>query len=79
MAKRMNGEGSWGTKMIKGKKYYRYSKTYPEGRKDFYGKTKKEVDEKVIKYEDDRKDKEVVFVPTNIELFDSMHSIMFII
>lgn len=80
MAKRMNGEGSWGTKMIKGKKYYRYSKTYPEGRKDFYGKTKKEVDEKVIKYEDDRKDKEVVFVPTNIELFgqyalDYVHNI----
>lgn len=47
MAKRKNGEGSWGTKTIKGKqyKYYRNS----EG-KYFYGKTEKEVKEKIKKY-----------------------------
>lgn len=48
--KRQNGEGTWGTKKIKGILYKRYSVSYPEGRKDFYGKTKKEIDQKVQAY-----------------------------
>lgn len=41
--KRKNGEGSWGEKVINGKKYKRFRS--PEG-KDFYGKTEKEVKNK---------------------------------
>ena len=55
MAKRMNGEGTWGKKVINGHNYYVFKKTYPEKRKEFTGKTKKEVDEKVKKYEEQRK------------------------
>ena len=46
--KRKNGEGSWGTKTIKGVtyKYYRDSNS-----KYFYGKTEKEVNEKRKKYD----------------------------
>ena len=48
--KRKNGEGTWGTKIIKGTeyKYFRNS----DG-KYFYGKTEKEVKEKVKKYNKD--------------------------
>ena len=55
MAKRMNGEGTWGKKTINGHTYYVFKKTYPEKRKEFTGKTKKEVDEKVRAYEEKRK------------------------
>ncbi len=48
--KRENGEGSWGTKTIKGIKYYRFSKIFYGKRKDFYGKTKAEVNKKVKEY-----------------------------
>lgn len=41
--KRKNGEGSWGEKVINGKKYKRFRSS--EG-KDFYGKTEKEVKQK---------------------------------
>ena len=46
--KRKNGEGTWGTKTIKGVqyKYFRNS----DG-KYFYGKTEKEVKEKIKNYE----------------------------
>ena len=46
--KRKNGEGTWGTKTIKGAqyKYFRNS----DG-KYFYGKTEKEVKEKIKNYE----------------------------
>ena len=48
--KRENGEGSWGTKTIKGIKYYRFSKIFYGKIKDFYGKTKAEVNKKVKEY-----------------------------
>ena len=48
MAKRKNGEGTWGEKTIKGIKYRFFRNT--EG-KYFYGKTDKEIKEKVKKYE----------------------------
>lgn len=47
MAKRKNGEGTWGTKTIKGITYKFYRN--PEG-KYFYGKTEKEIKEKIKKY-----------------------------
>lgn len=47
MAKRKNGEGTWGTKTIKGNTYKFYRN--PEG-KYFYGKTEKEINEKRKKY-----------------------------
>ena len=43
MAKRKNGEGTWGEKTIKGIKYRFFRNT--EG-KYFYGKTDKEIKEK---------------------------------
>ena len=49
MAKRHNGEGSWGTKTINGIIYKRYRS--PEG-KDFYGKTQKEIKIKYEKWKD---------------------------
>jgi integrase len=49
--KRAYGEGSWGTKLINGKTYYRFSKIYDGKRKEFYGETKKEVQQKVDQYE----------------------------
>lgn len=48
MAKRKNGEGTWGEKTIKGIKYRFFRNT--EG-KYFYGKTDKEIKEKIKKYE----------------------------
>lgn len=65
MAKRMNGEGTWGKKVINGHNYYVFKKTYPEKRKEFTGKTKKEVDEKVKKYEEQRKNI-VIEVPVTL-------------
>ena len=52
--KRQNGEGTWGKKTINGITYKRFSQYYPEGRKDFYGKSKKEIEEKVTKYNEKR-------------------------
>lgn len=46
MAKRNNGEGSWGKKTINGYKYFTYRT--PEG-KTIYGKTQKEIKEKLSK------------------------------
>lgn len=67
--KRVNGEGSWGYKTIKGKKYKRFTKTYPDCRKDFYGKTKKEIDEKVRIFEEKRKNKEIIFQQASTDNF----------
>lgn len=53
MAKRRNGEGSWGEKIINGKKYKRFRS--PEG-KDFYGKTQKEANQKYIDWKNKNKD-----------------------
>ena len=47
MAKRKSGEGTWGTKTVKGITYKFYRN--PEG-KYFYGKTEKEINEKRKKY-----------------------------
>ena len=47
MAKRKSGEGTWGTKTIKGITYKFYRN--PEG-KYFYGKTENEINEKRKKY-----------------------------
>lgn len=46
--KRKNGEGSWGKKKIKGVEYRYFRNT---NGKYFYGKTEKEIKEKVKKYE----------------------------
>lgn len=52
LAKRTNGEGSWGKKTINGIEYVRYRKKYDGvGFKDFYGKKKKEVQDKIDEYE----------------------------
>lgn len=53
MTKRKNGEGSWGTKVIKGVSYNYYRKYYEETNEDkyFYGKTQKEVEQKRKEYE----------------------------
>lgn len=53
MAKRKNGEGSWGNKTIKGVVYKYYTKQYPgsESPKYFYGKTEEEVLNKKDIYE----------------------------
>lgn len=51
--KRKNGEGSWSKVDIRGVSYFRYRKTYEgmKNRKTFYGKTQKEVLEKIEKFE----------------------------
>lgn len=49
MAKRKNGEGTWGTKTIKGNKYQFYRNV---NGKYFYGKTIKEIKEKIKQYEE---------------------------
>ena len=51
MSKRSNGEGSWGKKEINGVKYFRFRKIYNGERKEFYGKTQKEVRDKINDYE----------------------------
>ena len=56
MAKRANGEGTWGKKTIRGKEYVRFRKKYDNiGFKDFYGKTQKEVRAKVKEFETQNK------------------------
>lgn len=51
MAKRSNGEGSWGKRVVKGNEYIVLTKTYAGKRKAFYGKTKAEVNKKVKEFE----------------------------
>lgn len=51
--RRKNGEGSWGFKTIKGVKYRYFRKTYNDVDKYFYGKTEKEVKEKIRKFENE--------------------------
>ena len=55
MSKRKNGEGSWGTKVIKGVKYKYYTKQYDgfDVPKYFYGKTETEINQKRIAFEKD--------------------------
>lgn len=64
MAKRKNGEGSWGEKTIKGEKYKYFRKQYEwmENPKYFYGKTEKEVRAKIKAFEEGNKK----FTPTEI-------------
>ena len=52
MARRHNGEGSWGTKTIKGVTYKYFRNT--EG-KYFYGKTNSEINTKRRKWEETQK------------------------
>ena len=49
--KRKKGEGSWGKKTIKGIEYQRYRKMYNGAYKEFYGRTVKEVKEKIQEFE----------------------------
>ena len=49
--KRLNGEGSWGTKTISGKKYVRFRKIYDGKAKEFYGKNQSDVKKKIKSYE----------------------------
>lgn len=51
MGRRMNGEGSWGTKTINGIEYVVLTKSYSGKRKAFYGKTKSEANKKMKAYE----------------------------
>jgi integrase len=51
--RRKNGEGSWGTKKIKGVEYKYFRKQYNEVDKYFYGKTEKEIKEKIKIFEND--------------------------
>jgi integrase len=50
--RRKNGEGSWGTKHIKGVEYKYFRKQYNEVDKYFYGKTEKEIKVKIKEYEE---------------------------
>ena len=49
--KRKKGEGPWGKKIINGIEYHRFRKLYNGSYKEFYGKTVKEVKEKISEYE----------------------------
>lgn len=49
--KRKNGEGSWSKKTVKGIEYHRYRKLYNGTYKEFYGRTVKEVKEKIQEFE----------------------------
>jgi integrase len=51
--RRKNGEGSWGEKKIKGVVYKYFRKQYNDVDKYFYGKTEKEIKEKIKAYEND--------------------------
>lgn len=51
MGRRMNGEGSWGKKVVNGIDYTVLTKSYNGKRKSFYGKTKTEVNKKMKEYE----------------------------
>ena len=51
-AKRKKGEGSWGKKTINGIEYQRYRKIYNGITKEFYGRTVKEVKEKIKEFEE---------------------------
>ena len=50
--KRKKGEGSWGKKTINGIEYQRYRKIYNGIIKEFYGRTVKEVKEKIKEFEE---------------------------
>ena len=56
MAKRKAGEGSWGKKTIKGVTYKYYRKQYDNmsNPKYFYGKTEKEIKDKIKAFEEGR-------------------------
>lgn len=49
---RKKGEGTWGTKTVKGITYERFVGTYNGVRKEFTGRTKAEVKEKIRAFED---------------------------
>ena len=49
--RRKKGEGSWSKKIIKGIEYQRYRKLYNGTYKEFYGRTVKEVKEKIQEFE----------------------------
>jgi len=81
LAKRSNGEGTWGKKIIGGIEYFRFRKKYEGvGFKDFYGKKKKEVQDKIDAYESDyNKIKKDIFKPKTFSelLSDWMYEIKF--
>lgn len=58
MAKRKNGEGTWGEKTINGVKYKYFRIKYPNMNKakDFYGKTEKEINSKRKAFEKELRD-----------------------
>ena len=47
---RVNGEGSWGKKTVKGHEYVRYRESIDGKQRDFYGKTKTEALQKCKEY-----------------------------
>lgn len=57
MAKRKNGEGTWGEKTVNGVKYKFYRDS---NGKQFYGKTIKEINEKREKYKKKKKEQEII-------------------
>lgn len=68
--KRKNGEGTWGTKTIKGVKYKYYRD--PSG-KYFYGKTDKEINEKRKKFDDNKISDKTTFGDYLLWYFNNIH------
>ena len=68
--KRKNGEGTWGTKTIKGVKYKYYRD--PSG-KYFYGKTEKEINQKREKYDADKISDSTTFGTFLLWYYNNVH------
>ena len=68
--KRKNGEGSWGTKTIKGVKYKYYRDS---SGKYFYGKTYKEINEKRNKYDSNKITEKTTFGEYLLWYFNTIH------
>lgn len=70
MAKRKNGEGTWGKKNIKGVEYQYFRDS---NGKYFYGRTQKEVKAKREKYESNKVDNKTTFGEYLLWYYDNIH------
>lgn len=68
--KRKNGEGTWGTKIIKGVKYKYYRDPFG---KYFYGKTEKEINQKREKYDADKISDSTTFGTFLLWYYNNVH------
>lgn len=68
--KRKNGEGSWGTKTIKGVKYKYYRDS---NGKYFYGKTEKEINEKRHKFDSSKITEKTTFGEYLLWYYNTIH------